>query len=69
MLCYPCAERGTDQSAVAICHRWTAGPCLAHLRATAAHFASSHILDSCYHDTWIVTERPSGAGRHTDARS
>ena len=46
MLCYPCAERGTDQPAVAVCRSCNAGLCLEHLRATAAHFASSHILDS-----------------------
>ena len=44
MLCYPCAERGIDQPAVALGRSCNAGMCLEHLRATAAHFASSHML-------------------------
>src|SRR5918995_4477635 len=61
MLCYPCAEQGTDRPAVALCRSCNAGLCLGHLRATAAHFASSHMLDSCHHDTWTATERPPHA--------
>jgi hypothetical protein len=69
MLCYPCAEQGTDQPAVALCRSCNAGLCLDHLRATAAHLASSHMLDTCEHDTWTVTEPPSAAGDHRDAGS
>jgi len=69
MLCYLCAERAVDQPAVALCRSCNAGLCLVHLRETAAQFASSHILDSCHHDTWTVTERPSGAAQHANARS
>ena len=54
MLCYVCAEQGTDQPAVALCRSCNAGLCLTHLRATAEHFASSHMLDDCHHDTWTV---------------
>jgi hypothetical protein len=69
MLCYPCAEQGTDRPAVALCRSCNAGLCLDHLRATATQLASSHMLDTCQHDTcqhdtWIATERPSGAGGH-----
>ena len=63
MLCYPCAERGTDQPAVALCRSCNAGLCLEHLRATATHFASSHILDACQHDTWTANGPPAGAGQ------
>jgi hypothetical protein len=59
MLCYLCAEQGTDRPAVALCRSCHAGLCLTHLRQTAAHFKASHILDHCHHDTWIATERPS----------
>ncbi|MGH2804003.1 MAG: DUF2180 family protein [Thermoleophilaceae bacterium] len=69
MLCYSCAEKGTDQPAVALCRSCNAGLCLDHLRATAAHFASSHMLDTCHHDTWTVTERHSRAARQQDAVS
>jgi Uncharacterized protein conserved in archaea (DUF2180) len=69
MLCYPCAEQGTDKPAVALCRSCNAGLCLDHVRVTAAHLASSHILDTCQRDTWIVTEPPPGAGDHPDARS
>ena len=69
MLCYSCAEQGTGQPAFALCRSSNAGPCLARLRATAAHFASSHMLDSCHHDTWTVTERPSGAAEQSDVGS
>ena len=62
MFCYPCAERGTEEPAVALCRSCNAGLCLDHLRATAAHLASSHILDSCHHDTWMVTELPADVG-------
>jgi hypothetical protein len=61
MLCYLCAETGIDRQAVALCRSCNAGLCLEHLRETASHFASSHILDSCHHDTWNVTQHPSGA--------
>jgi predicted nucleic acid binding AN1-type Zn finger protein len=61
MLCLTCAERGIDQPAVALCRSCNAGLCLVHLRETAAHFAASHMLDTCHHDTWTATEPPSGA--------
>ena len=69
MLCYPCAERGTDQPAVALCRSCNAGLCLEHLRATATHFASSHILDTCQHDTWTATGPPAGAGQPSNVGS
>jgi hypothetical protein len=69
MLCYPCAERRIDQPTVALCRGCSAGLCPDHLRATAAHFASSHMLDSCQHDTWTLTERPSSASNYPDGRS
>jgi hypothetical protein len=56
MLCYSCFEQGTERPAVALCRSCDAGLCLDHLRATAAHFATSHMLDSCHHDTWTATE-------------
>jgi hypothetical protein len=58
MLCYSCAEEGIDRPAVALCRSCTAGLCMEHLRATASHLASSHILDGCHHDTWIATKPP-----------
>ena len=61
MLCYPCAELGTDRLAVALCRSCNGGLRLDHPRATAAHFATSHMLDSCRHDTWTATERPPHA--------
>ena len=61
MLCYPCAQQGIDRPAVALCRSCTAGLCMEHLRATASHLASGHILDSCHHDTWTATTRPAGA--------
>lgn len=61
MLCYCCARLGTARPALALCHGCNAELCLDHLRATAAHYASSHMLDSCHHDTWTVTERRSSA--------
>ena len=61
MLCYPRIELGTDRPAVALCQGWSAGLCLGQVRATAAHYASSHMLDSCHHDTWTATERPPRA--------
>jgi hypothetical protein len=67
MLCFPCAERGTDPPAVALCRSCNAGLCPDDLRATAAYLASNHMLDTCPHDTWTVTDRPSGAGEHPDA--
>jgi hypothetical protein len=67
MLCFPCAERGTDPPAVALCRSCNAGLCPDDLRATAACLASNHMLDTCPHDTWTVTDRPSGAGEHPDA--
>lgn len=66
MLCYICAEEGSDQPAVALCRSCNAGLCLAHLRATATHLASSHMLDSCHHDTWTVTESTSSVAIHLD---
>ena len=62
MLCYSCAEQGTDRPAVALCRGCNAGLCLNHLRTTAVQFATSHMLDSCHHDTWTARERPSHAG-------
>jgi hypothetical protein len=67
MLCYPCADQGTDQPAVALCRSCDAGLCLDHLRATAAYLATSHVLETCQHDTWAVTDPPSGAADHPDA--
>jgi len=61
MLCYSCFEQGTERPAVALCRSCSAGLCLDHLRATAAHFATSHMLDSCRHDTWTATEHPPRA--------
>ena len=61
MLCYCCARLGTERPAVALCHGCNAGLCLDHLRATAAHYAATHMLDSCHHDAWTVTERRSSA--------
>ena len=69
MLCYPCIELGTDQSAVALCHGGNAGLCLDHLCATAAPYASSHVLDSCHHDTWTVTDGPSSGAVRADGGS
>jgi hypothetical protein len=57
MLCYSCAELGVDRPAVALCRACSAGLCLEHLRETAAHFASDHILATCHHDTWTKTGR------------
>jgi hypothetical protein len=67
MLCYPCADQGTDQPAVALCRSCDAGLCLDHLRATAAYLATGHVLDTCQHDTWAVTDPPSGVADHPDA--
>ena len=61
MVCYPCAEQGFEQQAVALCRSCSGGLCLDHLRETASRFGSSHILDSCHHDTWVV-KPPSGGG-------
>jgi hypothetical protein len=60
MNCYCCIEQGIERPAVALCRSCGAGLCLTHVRRTAARLASSHILDSCHHDTWIVTSPPSG---------
>ena len=46
-----------------------AGPRLDHLCATAAHYASSHMLDSCHHDTQTATERPSSAALRANGGS
>jgi hypothetical protein len=59
MLCYSCAEQAIDRSAVALCRSCGAGLCMEHLRATALHLASSHMLDACQHDTWITTDAPA----------
>ena len=61
MLCYSCVEQGNERPAVALCRSCNAGLCLDHLRATAAHFATSHMLDSCHHDTWTAPEHPPHA--------
>lgn len=55
MQCYSCAEQGVDRPAVALRRACSAGLCLDHLRETAAHFASDHILATCHHDTWSNT--------------
>lgn len=69
MLCYCCAEHGTDRPAVALCRSCNAGLCLAHLRATATHLASSHMLDSCHHDTWTATHGLPGSAERPNART
>jgi len=69
MLCYPRAEMGTDRAAVALCRSCNSGLCLAHLRATAAHSASSHMLDSCKHDTLTATANPLRADERAEAAS
>jgi hypothetical protein len=69
MLCYCCAEKGIDQTAVALCRSCSAGLCLDHLRETTSRFASSNIPDRCHHDTWAVTERPLGAAERPHAES
>jgi len=61
MYCYPCAEHGVNQPAVALCRSCRAGLCLNHLRETAAKFAADEHLspgimsDTCHHDTWATT--------------
>ena len=62
MLCYSCADEGVDRPAVALCRSCNAGLCLDHLRATAAHLASSNMLDTCHHDTCTSTGRRSAGG-------
>jgi hypothetical protein len=62
MLCYSCAEQAVDRPAVALCRSCSAGLCMEHLRATASHLASSHVLDACQHDTWIATGPPARSG-------
>ena len=69
MLCYSCAEQGVHQAAVALCRSCYAGLCMEHLRETAAHFRSDAMLSTCHHDTWNVTEHPSGASAHPHATS
>jgi Uncharacterized protein conserved in archaea (DUF2180) len=69
MLCYPCAEQGTEQPAVALCRSCYAGLCLAHLRATAAAFESDHMLSTCHHDTWTATEPRPAREPRLEARS
>jgi hypothetical protein len=61
MQCYVCIEEGVDRPAVALCRSCSAGLCLDHLRDTAAHFASDHILAPCHHDTWTNTTGRSTA--------
>ncbi len=51
---YVRAEQGVDRPAVALCRSCSSGLCLDHLRETAAHFASGHMLETCHHDTWEV---------------
>lgn len=65
MLCYSCAEQGIDRPAVALCRSCSAGLCMDHLRETASRFASSHMLDTCHHDTW--TQHPSDTAKHRHA--
>ena len=67
MLCYSCFEQGTERPAVALCRSCNAGLCLDHLRATAAHFATSHILDSCHHD-YLDRDRASAPCRSCRCR-
>ena len=67
MLCYCCAEEGTDRPAVALCRSCNAGLCLTHLRMTTASLAFSPMLASCRHDTWIATDRPAGVAQHANA--
>ena len=62
MLCYPCAELGTDRPAVALCRSCNAALCLDHLRATAAHFASSHMLDTCQRRRRMERQRSEEGG-------
>jgi hypothetical protein len=66
--CYPCAEQGANQPAVALCRSCHAGLCLKHLRETAekfagdAHLASGSMSAACHHDTWAPTKTvPTGA--------
>ena len=61
MLCYVCTGLGKDRPAVALCRSCSAGLCLTHLRETTAHLRSSHILDTCRHDTWTATDPPVAA--------
>jgi hypothetical protein len=58
MLGYSRFEQGAERPAVALCRSCNAGLCLDHLRATTAHFATGHMLDSARHDTWTATGRP-----------
>jgi len=67
MLCYSCTEQGMEKAAVALCRSCNAGLCLDHLRETVSRFRSSHMLDTCHHDTWAVTNGRSGAAKHSDA--
>jgi hypothetical protein len=65
MYCYPCAEQGVNQPAVALCRSCHAGLCLEHLRETAEkfatdeHLASGSMSDACHHDTWATTKTAS----------
>lgn len=59
MDCYVCAEHRDERPAVALCRSCGAGLCVSHLRETAEHFLTSHMLDSCHHDTWTATARPT----------
>jgi hypothetical protein len=61
MLCHCCAGLGTERPGVALRHGCNAELSLDHLLATAAHSASSHLLHSCHHDAWTLTERRSSA--------
>jgi hypothetical protein len=64
MLCYPCATRGVERPAVALCRSCSTGLCLEHLRETAARLAPNP-LAGCHHDTWHVdgSPRPRHAAR------
>lgn len=54
MDCYVCAERGTETTAVALCHSCHAGLCLEHLKEAAERFATDTMINGCHHDTWLV---------------
>ena len=68
MLCYCCAEEGTDRPAVALCRDCNAGLCMTHLRQTTARLAAGNLFASCGHDTLIATGRPERERVITAAR-
>ena len=69
MLCYCCAERGIERSAVALCRDCSAGLCLDHLRETASRFATGHMLETCHHDTWAVIKPQSAVAQNPAAHN